>query len=161
MKSTMLLLLFVCSFWGLSAQKQLPKVNVENLKGETISIQQILADSVPVVLSFWSTTCKPCIQELDAMAEQYDDWQKDFKFKVIAISVDDSRAASKVKALAGGRGWPFEVLLDKNQDLKRAMNVNSIPQLFILNKKGRVVFAHSGYTPGSEAEVYDVLKEMK
>lgn len=143
------------------AQKQLPKVKVENLKNETVEITSVLADSVPVVLAFWSTTCKPCILELDALNEQYEAWQKEFKFKVVAVSTDDSRAASKVRALVGGRGWVFSVFLDKNQDLKRALNVNTIPQLFILDKKGNIVYTHSGYTPGSEQEVYEVLKKMK
>lgn len=143
------------------AQKELPKVMVENLKNETIDIRSVLSDSLPVVLSFWGTTCKPCLMELDALAEVYEEWQETVAFKVVAVATDDSRAASKVKAMAGGRGWPFEVVLDKNQDLKRAMNINSIPFLYVVDKKGNIVYTHSGYTPGSELEVYDVLKNLK
>lgn len=143
------------------AQKELPKVMVENLKNETIDIRTVLNDSLPVVLSFWGTTCKPCLMELDALAEVYEEWQETAPFKVVAVATDDSRAASKVKAMAGGRGWPFEVVLDKNQDLKRAMNINSIPFLYVVDKRGNIVYTHSGYTPGSELEVYDVLKNLK
>lgn len=51
------------------AQKELPSVKVESLNGEMMNIRDILSDSIPVVLSFWSTTCKPCITELDAYAD--------------------------------------------------------------------------------------------
>lgn len=162
MKKTMLLLGMI--LWGMGlvhAQKELPKVMVENLKSETIDIREVLNDSVPVVLSFWGTTCKPCLMELDALAEQYEDWNEKRPFKVVAVATDDSRAASKVKAMANGRDWPFTIILDKNQDLKRAMNVNSIPYLYVLDKKGKVVYVHSGYTPGSELEVWEVLNKMK
>lgn len=143
------------------AQKELPKVTVENLKNEVIDIRSVLNDSLPVVLAFWGTTCKPCLMELDALAEVYEEWQETVPFKVVAVATDDSRAISKVKAMAGGRGWPFEVVLDKNQDLKRAMNINSIPFLYVIGKKGNVVYTHSGYTPGSELEVYEILKQLK
>lgn len=161
MKKMFLLSFCIVSSLLSMSQKQLPKVNVENLKNETVAIGSVLSDSVPVVLSFWSTTCKPCILELDALGEQYEDWQEDFKFKVVAVSIDDSRAASKVRALVEGRGWPFTILLDKNQDLKRALNVNTMPQLFVLDKHGNIIYTHTGYTPGSEMEVYEVLKKMK
>lgn len=148
------------SFAGAS-DKELPRAEVETLKGERVDIREILNDSIPVVLTFWSTTCKPCIQELDALAEVFDEWRGEFDFKVVAVSTDDSRAASRAKAFAAGRGWPFTVLLDKNQNLKRAMDVNSIPSLFILNKKGEIKYSHTGYTPGSELEVYEKLKAMQ
>ncbi len=147
------------SFTGIS-DKQLPRAEVETLKGEQIDIREVLKDSIPVVLTFWSTTCKPCIQEQDALTEVYESWKKEFDFKVVSVSVDDSRAAARAKALAAGRGWSFTVLLDKNQNLKRAMDVNSIPALFIVNREGEIIYSHTGYTPGSELEVYDKLKAL-
>lgn len=161
MKKSLLLVLWLgLTMMPLMAQKELLEASVENLKGETIDIRSTLKDGVPVVLSFWGTTCKPCLMELDALADVYEDWQQEVKFKVVAVATDDSRAASKVKAMAGGRGWPFEVVLDKNQELKRAMNVNSIPFLYIIDKNGKVAYTHSGYTPGSELEILKVLKEI-
>lgn len=144
-----------------SAQKELPSVKVEDLKGRTMDVREILRDSVPVVLSFWSTTCKPCITELDAFAGEYEEMQEELGFKVVAVSTDDERSVSKVKVLVNGRDWPFEVILDKNQDLKRAMNVVMQPQLFILDKNGKIVYAHTGYVPQGEQEVYNQLRELK
>ena len=142
------------------ADKHLPKVYVETLKGERMDIREVLKDSVPVIIAFWSTTCKPCMQELDDITEVFEEWEQKFGVKVVAVSIDDSRMASRAKVIASGRGWPFLVVLDKNQDLKRALNVNSIPQLFLLNDEGEIVYTHTGYTPGSELEVYEKLKEI-
>lgn len=158
-------LLYVIVLLGIGmqalAQKELPAIKVENLKGEVVDVREILKDSIPVVLSFWSTTCKPCIMELDAFAEVFEDQQEEFRYKVVAVSTDDERSASKVKALVNGRGWPFEVVLDKNQDLKRAMNVTVQPQLFILDKNGKIVYTHTGYVPQSEEAVFKKLKEIQ
>jgi len=153
--------LVLLSFLNGFSQRQLPEVTVENTGGDRCAIREVLNDSVPVVLAFWATTCKPCIQELDALCEVFEDWKAISDFKVVAVSTDDSRAALRVRSMAEGREWPFEVLLDKNQELKRAMNVNSIPFLFVLDRTGRVVYSHCGYTPGSEAEVLNVLEKLK
>lgn len=125
------------------AQSSLPKVDVETMDGRIVSSSVFLKDSLPVVLSFWSTLCKPCITELDAFSDSYDDFRKEVDFKIVAVSTDDRRNASRVKTLANGRGWPFEIYVDVNQDLKRAMNVNLIPQLFILDKTGKIVYSHT------------------
>ena len=43
---------------------------------------------------------------------------------------------------------------------KRAMNVSLTPQTFIVDAEGRIVYSHSGYTPGSEQELLDKLIEI-
>lgn len=162
MKSKIMLILWAiaCMSFTVISEKKLPKAEVETLRGERVDIREVMNDSLPVVLTFWSTTCKPCLQELDALSEVFEEWKKEIDFKVVAISTDDSRAASRAKALVAGRGWPFTVLLDKNQNLKRALDVNSIPMLFIVNKDGEIIYSHTGYTPGSELNVYEKLKEL-
>ncbi len=161
MRGCVLVISLVLLFLNGFSQQQLPAVTVENPGGDRYAIKKVMNDSVPVVLSFWATTCKPCIQELDALSEVYEDWKEKLDFKVVAVSTDDSRAALRARSMAEGREWPFELLLDKNQELKRAMNVNSIPFLFILDKTGKVVYSHCGYTPGAEAEVLNVLEKLK
>lgn len=142
------------------SQTRLPSVPLNTLKGETVNSKTFIDDNIPVVISFWSTTCKPCIDELNAFTEQWKKWQNETKFKIIAVSTDDARSAARVRSFASGFKWPFTVLLDKNQDFKRSLNVNSIPQLYIVSPKGDIVYSRIGYTPGSEEKVFKVLKEL-
>ncbi|MCQ2144500.1 MAG: TlpA family protein disulfide reductase [Bacteroidales bacterium] len=142
------------------AQKVVTTVDVVNAKGETVSVASLLPKGKPVVLSFWDTSCKPCLQEMGAISDCYFDWQDEFDFEVVAVSTDDSRNSSKAVPLAKGRGWPFVIALDKNGDFKRAMNVQSNPTMFILDKTGKIVYTHIGYTPGDEQAVYETLKKL-
>lgn len=155
----------ICSLflWAMTggAQRFLPRMNVTDLDGNRFETQDVLNDSVPVILAFWSTTCKPCVQELDALSEVWEEWQKILVCKLVAVSVDDSRTMPKVRPMVNGREWPFLVWLDENQDLMRAMNVNTIPALFVLDKSGRIVYSHVGYIPGAENEVLKILKKLK
>ncbi|WP_295989277.1 TlpA disulfide reductase family protein [uncultured Alistipes sp.] len=144
------------------AMAQIPNVKVENGKGEMISASSLVDGKTPLVISFWSTTCKPCIRELNTINDQLEDWKEEVDFRVIAVSTDDSRSASKAKAMAAGNGWEdFMVLYDKNQELKRAMNVNLTPQIFVTDGNGKIVYSHTGYSQGSEMEVLKTLKKLK
>ncbi len=143
-----------------TAQNRMPNVKIENEKGELIQTASLIDGKTPMIISFWSTTCKPCIRELNAINDQLVDWLDQADFRVVAVSIDDSRSASKAKAMASGYGWSdFTVLYDKNQDFKRALNVNLVPQVFVVDGNGNVVYSHTGYNPGGEAELLkQVLK---
>ncbi len=145
-----------------AAMAQMPNVKVETQSGEEISTASLLDAKTPMIVSFWSTTCKPCLLELNTINDQLEDWLAEADFRVVAVSIDDSRSASKAKALASGNGWDdFIVLYDKNQDFKRAMNVNMVPHVFVLDADGKVVYNHTGYTPGSEIELLEIIKGLQ
>lgn len=143
------------------AMAQMPNVKIENGKGEIIETTSLVDGKTPMIVSFWSTTCKPCIRELNTINDLMDEWKENFDFRVIAVSIDDSRSASKAKSMAEGFGWEnFTVLYDKNQAFKRAMNVNLVPQVYVMDGTGKIVYSHTGYTPGGENELYDVIEKL-
>lgn len=149
-------------FFAFTAMAQIPSVTVEDGKGCKFDTAGLPDGKNPTVISFWAMTCKPCITELDAISEAYPDWIEKVKFKMVAVSIDDSRFNTKAKSFAQGRGWEdFTLLYDKNQDFARAMNVSLTPQVFVLDPKGKIVYSHTGYTPGSEEEIFKALCEIR
>lgn len=135
-------------------------VSLKTLDGKTVESSVIQNDGKPIIISFWSTTCKPCIKELKAISEVYDEWQEETGVKLVAISVDDSRSASRVVNFVNGNGWDYEVYLDQNQDFKRAMNVVMEPHVFLLNGEGEIVWQHTAYVDGSEEELFELVKKV-
>jgi len=160
MKKSLLSLLMYLLVARASAQTQLPSVQLNTLHGTPVGSRALLNDSVPIILSFWSTTCGPCIEELNAFKSEWSKWQKVVRFKLVAVSTDDVRSLSKVRTVSTSRDWPFTVLIDKNQDFKRALNVNVIPQLYVVSAKGNIVYSQIGYTPGGEEKILEVLKGL-
>ena len=144
------------------ASAQIPSVLVENIKGESYQIKSLLDDGTPMIISFWSTSCKPCIRELDAVYDALPDWKEEVEFRVVAVSTDDSRLMAKAKSFAEGRGWgeDFLLLFDKNQDFMRAMNVSVVPHVFVTDGKGKIVYSHTSYVPGNEVELFEALKKI-
>ena len=143
---------------NLTAQEILPDSEIKTLDGTTTSLKEISKENDLIVVSLWATWCVPCKNELDAINEVYIDWQDETGVKVFAISVDDSRTVSRVKPLVNGKAWDFTILLDTNNDLKRELGASTIPLTLII-KNGEIVHKHSGYTPGSEEELFEEIKK--
>ena len=154
---TALSLLFATS--TLVAQ-EIPSTNLKTLDGQSINIQDAISDEGPTVISFWATWCKPCIKELTAFMDYAIDLEEEVGAKVLAVSIDDSRNSARIAPMVQGQGWEYTVLLDENQDLKRNLGIVNVPFTLVLNKEGEVVWKHSGYSPGDEEELAEVVEEV-
>lgn len=141
---------------------QIPSVKVEDSKGAQVNTASLIDNKTPMIISFWATTCKPCIRELNAINELMPDWLEEVKFRVVAVSTDDSRSTAKARAMAEGSGWDdFIILYDKNQEFMRAMNVTLTPQVYVVDANGKIVYSHTGYAPGNELELLKVIKNLQ
>jgi peroxiredoxin len=141
---------------------QLPKINLKDVEGNSIDVSKISNNGKPIIVSFWATWCKPCKAELNTIAEEFDDWVDETGVKLIAISIDDARSASRVEPYINAMGWEYTVLMDPNGNMKRAMNVNNVPHTFLLDGNGKIVWDHNNYSPGDEHELYqEVVKYAK
>ena len=154
-------LLTIVLFISAICAAQVPSVTVENAKGEAFNTKALLDEGTPMIISFWSTSCKPCIRELDAVYDALPDWKDEVDFRVVAVSTDDSRLLAKAKSFAEGRGWgeDYVLLFDKNQDFMRAMNVSVVPHVFVVDGKGKIVYSHTSYVPGNEIELFEAIKK--
>ncbi len=140
--------------------KTLPSVKVKTLDGATVNVQDYAKNGKITVISFWATWCSPCKRELDAIADVYEDWQDDYNVELIAVTIDDSRAVRKVRPMVESKGWEYEIITDTKEELKRAMNVQSIPHTFVVDQNGNIVYNHTGYSPGDEYDLEDKLKKL-
>lgn len=139
---------------------KLPSVDIKNIDGETFNTSDITNDGKPIIISFWATYCKPCIKELNAIADVYEEWQEETGVKLVAVSLDKTDRLGTVKNKVNGGSWEYQVLLDQNGDFKRAMNVGNVPHTFILNGKGEIVWQHTSYSPGGEEELIEIVEKL-
>lgn len=140
----------------------MPDVKLTNLKGEQINLASLVKNNKLTVVSFWATWCSPCKKELTNIAELYQNWKKDYGVEVVAISTDDARNKDRVRSYAEGVNWPFVLLLDPNEDMKRALNFQSIPYTLLIDKNGKILYRHNSYVEGDEFILEEkIVKESK
>ncbi|MBO4811342.1 MAG: TlpA family protein disulfide reductase [Prevotella sp.] len=146
-----------------AAMAQLPSMSLKDINGKTINTAELQNGGKPFIIDFFATWCKPCNRELDAIAEVYDDWKKETGVKIIIVSNDQAHNTNKVKPLVDNHGWEYEtVLLDPNYDFSKALGNNSgaMPYTVIVDGKGKIVYRHTGYTDGAEAELIEKVREL-
>jgi peroxiredoxin len=139
--------------------KKIPSVSLKTMDGKTVNTA-LLGLNGPVVISFWATWCTPCKKELNNINELYEEWKTKYDVIVVAVSIDNARNVMKVKPYVDGQAWPFDVLLDVNSDMMRAMNVVNPPHTFLLDKTGNIVYSHTGYLEGDEFTLEEKMKAL-
>lgn len=168
MKKLILIVFTLMVCFSINAQEEasgkhlakLPAIDIQTLDGKIFNTKDIQNDGKPIIISLWATWCRPCVAELTAIADEYEDWVEETGVKLYAIAIDDAKTSARVAPFINGKGWEYTVLLDVNSDFKRAMNVNDVPFLCILNGNGEIVWQHTSYAPGSESEVYEIIKGL-
>lgn len=154
------ILVLLLNVYTLHAQEKFPNATIKTISGTSIESKKLLDNNSPLVISFWATWCKPCLQELDAFNDLSTTWTKESTARIIAVSIDDSRTAAAIKKTKGLHDWAFDIYWDENQDLKRALNISLIPHTIIVDRKGNIVKRYTAYIPGNEEKILELLKTL-
>lgn len=161
MKTALLTFLTFTLLTAFSSDKKFPAANLKTIDGKTVNVQDYIGKGNPVIVSFWASWCSPCKRELDAMTEIFPEWQANYKVDLLAITIDDSRGLAKVPGIVAAKSWPFTVLADTKQELQQALGFQTVPETFLLDGEGNIVYTHSGYNAGDEFELEEKLKELQ
>jgi peroxiredoxin len=145
------ILVLSVSLFAQEGGRKSPNFKLENLNGEYVELKTLLGKG-PLLISFWATWCKPCVEELEEYKKLYSEY-RDRGFNILAISTDDEKTVAKVKPFVKSKGYDFTILLDTNSEVARKYYVQNIPYSFLLDEKGNIVYSHLGYKKGDELQV--------
>jgi cytochrome c biogenesis protein CcmG, thiol:disulfide interchange protein DsbE len=136
-----------------------PLFELKDLDGQTFKLESELGKSV-IIIDFWATWCKPCLRELPHINELYQKL-KDKGLKVYAISIDDTSSSSSIKPTVKKYGFAMPILLDTDNTVIRKYNASrNVPYLMIIGKDGDVLREFTGYKPGDEALVEEIVTKQ-
>ena len=151
----------LCLLTGIGiAQAQLPAVTLKSIDGTAVQTDTLNNDGKPFIIDFFATWCKPCNRELSAIAEVYEDWQEETGVKIFAVSIDQAQNSHKVKPLVDQNEWEYEVMLDPNSELLKAIGGQMIPFVVVVDGNGNIAYKHSGYTDGAENELIEEVRKL-
>lgn len=147
--------------FAFAGEAKFPSFNLKSFDGKEVSLDSILVDQKPVLLTFWATWCKQCTKELHALLKDYDSHQ-DPPYQVVVLCEDGPKSVSQAKSMVVQEGWKgkFLFLYDDGAKIKTLAGVSQIPEMFIIRTDGSVFWRKPGYKPGDEKKVFDKLKEL-
>ena len=138
--------------------RKAPNFKLIDLDGKYIELNKETGNG-PILLSFWATWCKPCLEEMAEYNKIHDQY-KDKGFTLLAISTDTEKSIAKVKPYIKSKGYNFTVLLDTNNEAARKYYAQQMPYTVLLDKNGNIVYTHLGYMKGDEQKVEKLITDL-
>jgi cytochrome c-type biogenesis protein len=127
---------------GAAVGQRAPDYRVVDLAtGDTVALRSHNLGQVTLV-NVWATWCAPCRAEMPSMERLYQDYE-DRGFRIAAVSVDVGEP-DKVTAFGTELGLTFDLLHDPSGLIQQAYRMIGVPQSFLLDRDGTIVFMSLG-----------------
>ncbi len=112
-----------------------PAIELAAIDGTRIQLSSLKGH--PVLVSFWASDCRACLEELPILDALYRDYApRGFRLLTVAMAYDPP---SRVVALARERQFPYPVMLDPLGSAAQAFGrVSLIPRHFLIDAQGRI-----------------------
>ena len=109
----------------------------------------------PMLLVFWSTTCGSCIEEIPFISKLHDA----LKDKITIIGIHPNFPLKKVQKFIKKYkpAIPYMIAVDTQDTLSRTYKISILPRTLLVDRNGKVVYDHLGYSPDQEKEVTDAI----
>ena len=93
-----------------------------------------------VLLNFWATWCIPCRVEMPALQDIASEYRSD----LVVLGVNQRENPPTVQAFIDEIGTTFPILLNPDDATLAAYQVMSLPQTFLINPQGEILWRQFG-----------------
>ena len=144
------------TFPPITADQPAPELTLRDLDGNEVSLSDY--QGKVVLLNNWATWCPPCKEEMPVFNEYYNQY-RDQGFEVLAVEAGDPEP--EVRAFAEQEGLDFTILLDPDGKSLITFQNQSLPNSFVIDRKGHLRLAWTGAINRATLETYvtPLLKE--
>ena len=135
-----------------------PAFVVEMLEGKDKALGDLKGKVV--LVDFWATWCKPCLQTMPRLQKLYSAYA-DKGFEVLGVSIDeDKNRVKKIKKRVDKMDISYPIFIDTKQiPAWYLFKVKAIPAMYLLDRKSQIVAQWGGKIEYKEVE-QEVLKQL-
>jgi peroxiredoxin len=127
--------------WPAPAPKDRPQAEFVLLDGGKTSLAELRGK--PVLVAFWATSCKPCVEELPDLIKLYGDLHpRGFELIAVAMPYDPPLT---VQTFVREKQVPYPVAVDVEGKVVRAFDgVPYVPMAFLIAPDGKIAYQQVG-----------------
>ncbi len=131
----------VIMLWPEPARRGVAETEFQLLDGRKITLASLRGR--PVLVAFWATSCKPCVEELPDLIRLYKELHPK-GFELIAVAMPYDRPLD-VQNFVRERNVPYPVALDVEGSTVRAFDgVPYVPMAFAISPEGKITYQQAG-----------------
>lgn len=130
-----------------------PTSAFEDLEGNAIELTDYKGKRV--LLNFWATWCRPCIEEMPSLLKAQTILENDSYVFVVA----SDQSIAKIEAFKEKKGFNFKYL--KFNGAMSDFKISALPATFIYSEEGKQVHRIDGATEWDSPEIITMLKDIK
>lgn len=129
-KSLTLISFFLFSVLSTLAQSPAMDLYVKDIYGFNRPYKDFIdsGKSNVTLFVFWKTCCHTNLSMVDSLIEVSDESEFTDRIKIVLVAVDDVKTSNRVLPVVRTKGWTYDVIVDVNMELARAMQVYIPPQ---------------------------------
>lgn len=120
-----------------------PAFSLQNSKNQWVALSSFAGKRI--LLHFWASWCKPCLEELPALELLAKQMKNDPSFQIIAISADENWEAVKTVL---PEEPSFTVLLDSNLQVANRYGTFGFPETYLIDTTGHIQLYWTGARRG-------------
>lgn len=131
-------------------------VTLSNVSGQKFKLAGQFTEK-PILLVFWSVTCGTCIEEIPFLIKLHEELKN--KLTIIGIH-PPGFPVQKIQKFIRKYQQPIPYLLaiDNQSSLIKSYNVTVLPRTLLIDRHGKVLYEHLGYSPDNEKEIEVAIK---
>ena len=131
-------------------------VTLSNFSGQKFRLAGQFTEK-PLLLVFWSVTCGTCIEEIPFIIKLHEELKNNMT--VIGIhppGYPSPKMQRFVKKYP--QQIPYMLAIDEQNTLIRTYNITVLPRTVLVDRQGKVLYDHLGYSPDNEKEIELAIK---
>lgn len=133
-----------------------PDLTITILDGKQFTLKELSSQNQLVVINFWGTWCRPCIEEMPYFEKVHRAYQNK-GVAIVGIATKDSIAA--VREFIAQRGITYKIALDDQDKMTAAFGgMRALPTTIFIDSRLNVLKIHRGYL--AQRELDKNLKDL-
>lgn len=132
-----------------------PDISLPSSDGKVIALKDYKGKYV--LIDFWATWCKPCIQKMPMLKEL----TAKFKAKgLVTMFISTDTDAEKWKAFTMKNNPDIINILDDEYKVAELWRVQSLPQTFLIDKQGKVIYSSKSSNDENLKKLKAILEKL-
>ena len=160
MKKIALILALSLPLTWLGAQSyNIPELELRDLNGFPVSSDQLFLSETATLLVFWESSSGKCCENLEVLNDAWNEELRKQGVQMVAIYADCNGSWTHVRPVVAGNGWDFDVYIDVNGDLKRALSVGELPCAMLFDEDQKLLCRYNSGCTGSQEYICTNIME--